>query len=138
MKQYRITSQNFVHQGESGYDDAVMDPAELTELKRLAGLPIAEQTGMISMGAGTVGGNLDNVPNSTDTGITSPLGTVQRDLATERRQLEAEYGAKTGTDLWFILNFTKPTEKKTLRDYAEEYLTKHPEYRPKTLPSLGS
>ena len=38
MKQYRYTSENFVHQGETGDADAVMDAQDLYQIKKLAGL----------------------------------------------------------------------------------------------------
>ena len=38
MKQYRITSEHFVHQGETGDADAVMDSTDLYQLKKLAGI----------------------------------------------------------------------------------------------------
>lgn len=127
MKQYRITSANFVPQGETGDADAYIDPNELNELKRLAGMPIAEDNG-----AGLVGGNLDNVPQAQEDGKTSPIGTVPKNLEQERRMLEKEYAVQTGTDLWFIINFSKPhLTGGTLKDKVEKYLSAHPEYRPK-------
>jgi len=39
MKQYRITSEHFVAPGETGDADAFIDPQQLQELKKLAGLP---------------------------------------------------------------------------------------------------
>jgi hypothetical protein len=133
MKQYRFTSSNFVPQGETGDPDAVMDAQDLNDLKRLAGMPVLEDAG--GNGAGPVGGNLDNVPQAQDTGIQSPVGSTQLTLAKDRKLLEKEYAVQPGTDLWFLINFTQPKENgKELRQYVEEYLNKHPEYRPK-LPS---
>jgi len=133
MKQYRYTSANFVPQGETGEADAFIDPRELNELKRLAGMPIVEQQ---PRGAGLVGGNLDNVPQAQETGITSPVGSTERNISRERKQLCQEYAAQTGTDLWFIIMFTEPRGEKTLKHYIEEYLTKNPESRP--LPPPGT
>ena len=143
MKQYRITSEHFVSPGETGDPDAFMDPAELNELKRLAGLPfgIAESTGDMSQ-PGPVGGLLDQVPQAGENGIVSPVGTIQQApygsnisyTAQERNALEAEYGARPGDDLWFLINFTKPFLNGSLRDKCEEYLKQHPEKRPKLLP----
>jgi len=134
MKQYRITSANFVPQGETGEADAYIDPSELNELKRLAGMPIVENGGMTSNGAGPVGGNLDNVPQAQETGITSPVGSLQHRLVKERRQLEHEFAVQPGTDIWFIINFTMPKDGKQLRDYVEKYLEENPEYKPKLAP----
>jgi hypothetical protein len=141
MKQYRITSEHFVSPGETGDPDAVMDPTELNELKRLAGLPfsIGESTGDMSQ-PGPVGGMLDQVPQAGENGIVSPVGTTDQAnagsnisyTAQERNALEIEYCAKPGDDLWFIINFSRPFLNGSLRDKCEDYLKAHPEYRPRT------
>ena len=128
MKQYRITSEHFVHQGETGDADAVMDSADLNELKRLAGI-----TGLLEAEAGVYTGQ-NTVPQAAETGIQSPVGSNISYTANDRRQLEREYNAKPGTDLWFIINFTKPFLNGSLRDHVERYLAQHPEYRQKKLP----
>jgi len=102
MKQYRITQADFVLQGETGDADAVMDARDLNELKRLAGI-----TGLLEAEAGMYTGQ-NTVPQAGEEGIQSPVGSNISITANDRRQLEAEYGAKPGTDLWFIINFTKP------------------------------
>jgi len=139
MKQYRITSANFVPQGETGDADAFIDPNELRDLKRLAGMPVFEDSGgMTDNGAGPVGGNLDNVPWEKETGIRSPVGSLQHRLALERRQLLDEYAVTTGSDLWFIIMFTNPREGgKNLKQYVEEYLEKNPKYKPKLAPGTS-
>lgn len=126
MKTYRITSENFVHQGETGDADAVMDPSDLRELKRLAGIPVLEAEAGIYTGQGMT--NTDNGPSM------SPVGSVVSKPEEDRRQLEREYNAKPGTDLWFIINFTKPYLNGSVRSQVEKYLEKHPEYRVKPLP----
>lgn len=143
MKQYRITSEHFVAPGETGDADAFIDPQQLQELKKLAGLPfnIAESNGSTGE-PGPVGGMLDQVPQAGENGIVSPVGTVKRApvgsnisyTAEERNALEIEYNAKPGDDLWFIINFTKPFLNGSLRDKVEEYLSTHPEKRQKNLP----
>jgi hypothetical protein len=143
MKQYRITSEHFVSKGETGDADAFMDAQQLQELKKLAGLPvgIAESTGDMSQ-PGPVGGMLDQVPQAGENGIVSPVGTTDQAnagsnisyTAAERRELEHEYGARPGDDLWFLINFTKPYLNGSLRDHIEEYLKTHPDKRPKLLP----
>lgn len=131
MKQYRFTSESFVTQGETGDPDAHIDPAELNELRRLAGLPSLLETTPVPGGAMTVGGNLNNVPNETETGIESPVGSNISATAKERNDLMKEYHVQPGTDLWFIINFTKPYLNGSLRSHVEEYLSQHPEYRPR-------
>jgi hypothetical protein len=132
MKQYRITSANFVPQGETGGADAYIDPQELNNLKRLAGMPVFEDGE--PRGAGLVGGNLDNVPQAQETGIKSPVGSTQQNIARERRQMEQEFAVQPGSDLWFLINFTVPQGEKNLRNYVEEYLKKNPGARPKLPP----
>jgi hypothetical protein len=134
MKQYRITSANFVPQGDAGEADAHIDPHELNELRRLAGMPVAED--MSSNGAGLVGGNMDNVPQAQATGITSPVGSVQKNLAQQRRQLEQVHAVQPGTDLWFIINFTQPQGERDLGSYVDEYLNKNPEARARPAPGV--
>jgi len=130
MKQYRITSANFVLPGETGDADAVMDAADLADIKRLAGIV---ETAPVPGGLqGPVGGVMDNVTNSTGDGIVSPVGTVEEPSKQSRRDLEREYNAKTGTDLWFIINFA---DAGSIRRQIESYLDKHPEYRQRPLPT---
>jgi len=128
MKQYRITSEHFVHQGETGDADAVMDSKDLYELKKLAGI-----TGLLEAEAGMYTGQ-NTVPQASEEGIQSPMGSNISFTAEERRNLEREYGARPGTDLWFIINFTKPFFNGSLRSKVEEYLKQHPEYRPRPTP----
>jgi hypothetical protein len=124
MKQYRITSQNFVHQGETGVTDAVMNPQDLRELKRLAGI-----SDLLEADAG--GGGIAATPHASEEGITSPLGSNISATATERDELMKQYAVQPGTDLWFIINFTKPHLTGSLKSHVEKYLKQHPEYRPK-------
>lgn len=128
MKQYRVTSENFVLQGETGDADAYMDPAELNELKKLAGI-----TGLVEAGPGMYTGQ-NTVPQAGEEGIESPVGSNISFTAKERRDLEDEFHAQPGTDLWFLINFTKPYLNGSLRSKVEEYLKQHPEYRPRSFP----
>lgn len=125
MKQYRITSADYVLPGETGDADAVMDSTDLNAIRKLAGL-VTEDGGAVTGIAAT--------PRATEDGIQSPVGSNISWTASERRELEAEYGAQPGTDLWFIINFTKPYLNGSLRNHVEEYLKKHPEYRPRPHP----
>lgn len=129
MKQYRITSENFVLQGETGDADAVMDPADLYELKKLAGI-----TGLLEAEAGMYTGN-NTVPQAGEEGIESPVGSNVSDTAQTRNTLEKEYHAKPGTDLWFIINFSGSNANGTVRDKVEAYLKQHPEARPRSFPN---
>jgi hypothetical protein len=81
-----------------------------------------------------VGGNLSGAPQATETGIESPLGSNISYTAKERRDLEREYHAQPGTDLWFIINFTKPYLNGSLKDQIEKYLDKNPQYRQRPNP----
>jgi hypothetical protein len=133
MKQYRITSANFVLPGETGEQDAVMDAADLSEIKKLAGIV---ETAPVPGGLqGAVAGLMDNVPNSTEYGVASPVGTIENPKEKTRRELEREYNAKTGTDLWFLINFA---DARDLRRQIESYLDKHPQYQQRPLPGQDS
>lgn len=124
MKQYRVTSANFVIPGEQGHEDAVMDSADLAEIKRLAG--IVTEEGMWT-------GNRP-VPNAAGTSTVSPVGSTVNPTAENRRELMAKYHARPGTDLWFIINFTKPYLNGSIESKVLAYLKQHPEYLPKKLP----
>lgn len=129
MKQYRITQADFVLPGESGDADAVMDTQDLAEIKRLAGI-----TGLLEAEAGVYTGH-NTVPQAAETGIQSPVGSNISYTAKERNDLLKEYHVMPGTDLWFLINFSLPYMTGSLRDKVEEYLTKHPEYRPRSFPN---
>jgi len=133
MKQYRITSEQFVMPGESGHDDAVMDAADLKDLKRLAGL-ITENEGPSSPSVGGIVNQTDNVPNEGDSYSQSPVGSTVSINAKERRELEKEFCADPGSDLWFVINFTTPYRAGSLRSQVEKYLKDHPEARPRPVP----
>lgn len=125
MKQYRITSEHFRPQGDQGETDAVMDPGDLRELKRLAGIPITEE--------GQWTGN-NPMTNDNPGPSMSPVGSNISVTAQERNDLLKEFHVMPGTDLWFIINFTKPYLNGSLRDHVEAYLKRHPEYRPRHYP----
>ena len=126
MKQYRITSADYVLTGETGDDDAVMDSADLNQIRKLAGLVTEGEAGAVA--------GIANTPRASEDGIISPVGSNISITGSERRELENEYGAQPGTDLWFIINFTKPFLNGSLRTHVEEYLKQHPEYRLKRHP----
>jgi hypothetical protein len=124
MKQYRITSEHFVPQGETGEVDAVMDSADLRELKRLAGIPITEAEAGMYTGQNTA-------PQATEDGIISPVGSNISWTASERNALVKEYGTRPGDQLWMCIMFTKPFFNGSLKDHIERFLTKRPQDRPK-------
>jgi hypothetical protein len=126
MKQYRITSADYVLPGETGDADAVMDSTDLNQIRKLAGLVTEAEAGMYT--------GQNTTPQAGEGGIVSPVGSNISWTASERRALEHEYGAQPGTDLWFIINFTKPYLNGSLRQHVEDYLKKHPEYRLKPHP----
>lgn len=127
MKQYRYTSEHFVHQGETGDADAVMDHNDLRDLKRLAGL-------IENSEAGLVGGNIDNVPQAQETGIVSPVGSNVSYTSTERNALLQKYDARPGDDLWFLIMFTKFGLNGSVEDHIAQYFKTHPDARLKLPP----
>lgn len=80
MKEYRITSANFVTPGETGDPDAYMDPAELAALKGEAGI-----TGLLD---NQMPADVSNFPASSNKG-----------------QIQREQNIKPGTEAWFQLWF---------------------------------
>lgn len=126
MRQHRVTSQNFVLPGETGEADAVMDAQDLYQIKKLAGLVTEGEAGALA--------GIPATPHADENGISSPLGSNISVTGNERRALEAEYNAKPGTDLWFIINFTKPYLNGSLQAHVEDYLKKHPQHRPRPNP----
>lgn len=80
MKEYRITSANFVTPGETGDPDAYMDPADLAALKGEAGI-----TGLLD---NQVPADVSNFPAGSNKG-----------------QIQREQNIKPGTEAWFKLWF---------------------------------
>lgn len=129
MKQYRITSQNFVLPGESGDTDTVMDSKDLAEIKKLAGI-----TGLLEDGGALAG--IPATPRASEDGITSPVGSNITNTASYRNQLLEKYNARPGDELWFLINF-EPVRglgaaAGTLEDKIEEYFKQNPDKRPHT------
>lgn len=84
MKQYRITSGNFVLPGETGDPDAHMDPEDLNRLKEMAG---------ISSG-------MPKAPSTEDINISN--------TGTEKAELMRKHNIKPGTPEWFQLWCSRP------------------------------
>lgn len=103
MKQYKFISQHLGAAEDSVYTEAYIDPADLSELKKLAGIvPITEYY--------TAGGHDPEltVPNDSNTGRLSPVGSNISYTANEKRRLERQNNIKPGTDEWFKLWFSRP------------------------------
>lgn len=80
MKEYRITSADFVSPGETGDPDAYMDPEDLATIKQTAGI-----TGL-----------LDNQ---------LPVDVSNFPASSNKGQIQREQNIKPGTDAWFQLWF---------------------------------
>ena len=104
MKQYRITSENFVQSGETGDPNAYMAPDDLAELKRLAGI------GTLGLLEDYQAGGKDPAMNddATDKDMPSPVGSNISITGMEKRNLEKQYNIKPGTPEWFQLWMSKP------------------------------
>ena len=96
MKQYRITSENFVQPGETGDPDAYMAPDELAQLKRLAGVH------------GLLEDYQTQHDDATDQDMPSPVGSNISITGMEKRNLEKQHNIKPGTPEWFQLWMSKP------------------------------
>ena len=136
MKQYRITSDHFVLPGETGEADAFMDPRALTELKKLAGI-----TGLLEAEAGVYTGQ-NTVPQATEDGIESPVGSNITNTAQYRNQLLEKYQVRPGDELWFMINFEPVRGLGEAAGHLEQkiqaYFKKYPEKRPENRPQLPS
>ena len=86
MKQYRITSSNFVLPGETGDPDAYLDPDDLARLKEMAGI-----------GSGVPKAP---APSTKDVNISN--------TGTEKAELMRKHNIKPGTPEWFQLWFSRP------------------------------
>ena len=132
MKQYRITSADFVSQGETGDTDAYMAPDDLAQLKRLAGV------GTLGLLEDYTAGGHENSPQSMNDGaadrdMPSPVGSNISVTARDRNELLEKYNARPGDELWFLINFEPVrglgANAGKLEEKIQEYLRQHPEAR---------
>lgn len=101
MKQIRVTAADFADQNP-GIPDAVCPGfTDVSELRRLAGIPLAEDYY-------TAGGHDPELttPNDSNPNPISPVGTTQPDAS--KRQIERQQNIKVGSPEWFKLWFAKP------------------------------
>lgn len=101
MKQYRFTSANFIMPGETGDDNAIMDPEDLARIKKLAGI--------VTEDFYTSGGHdpMLTAPNDCDSNSNSPVGS-NTGTNLNKKALEKQNNIKPGSNEWFRLWFTKP------------------------------
>ena len=101
MKQYRITSSDFVSPGETGDPDAFMASEDLAQLKRLAGL-----SGLLEEYAPGQSDTDVNAQINTDQNLPSPVGSIMS--SADKRRAEKENHIKVGSPEWFKLWYAKP------------------------------
>ena len=105
MKQIRITSADFVPEGEQGYPDAGMHPDDLNELRKLAGLSGLKLVEDYYQ-AGGHDPAIDD-PNNNDQAMPSVLGGISNKSLLDKRKIERDQNIKVGTPEWFKLWFSK-------------------------------
>jgi hypothetical protein len=94
-----------------------MDPHDLANLKRWAGIPVSEDANMM-MGSNDVNSSNPVKPAGENPwGISSPIGTTGANL--DKRKIEREKNLVPGTDEWFRLWFTRD-EHLTADDFEEQ------------------
>lgn len=92
----RLTSADFVSPNESLDPNAFMDPYDLADLRRLAGIP-------------AIGESANTEFTNTGSSI-SPVGSI--DTTAKKRQIEKENGIQPGDPAWFQLWFDEIDGKK--------------------------
>jgi hypothetical protein len=102
----RLTSADFVSPGETLDPDAFLDPRDLAELRRLAGLPTLGEDVNSQMGLQSSTQQNPMAPAGDNPwGIKSPVGTTGGNL--DKRKIEREKNLIPGTDEWFRLWFSQ-------------------------------
>lgn len=93
MKQYKITSDTFRLSGDDpSIPDAYVDPAQLAELKKLAGID--------SLGI------MERAKSKMSNGQESP---VSGEIGTNKAEYQRKHNIRPGSDEWFKLWFARPT-----------------------------
>jgi hypothetical protein len=127
MKQYRVTSANFIQAGESLEPDAHMHPDDLARIKQLAGLGANLLEDYY-----TAGGHDPAISTPDDNGgvgALSPVGSNISVTGMEKRNLEKKHHIQPGSPEWFQLWFSRPylTGEKPVGDEKAEKET-NPDY----------
>ena len=87
MRQRRFSAEDFLLQGEQGYEDAVLDPNDpMYEMKRLAGIP---SRNLMQEYKGFAGSNISVTGN-------------------EKGEIMKKHDIRPGTEEWFKLWFSRP------------------------------
>lgn len=90
MKQYKITSETFRTQGDDPtIPDTYVDPAQLAELKKLAGID-----------------SLGIMERHRAQNDQSP---ISGEIGTDKAEYQRKHNIRPGTDEWFKLWFARPT-----------------------------
>ena len=113
----RLTSADFVSPGETLDPDAFMDPHDLAQLKRLAGIPVSEDVNSMMGLQNSQQANPMAPAGNNPWGLKSPVGTTGGNL--DKRKIEKEKKLVPGTDEWFRLWFSKD-EHLTADDFEEQ------------------
>jgi hypothetical protein len=113
----RLTSADFVSPGETLDPDAFIDPHELAQLRRLAGLPVVEDVNSQMGLQNSQQANPMAPAGNNPWGLKSPVGTTGGNL--DKRKIEKEKKLVPGTDEWFRLWFSKD-ENLTADDFEEQ------------------
>ena len=93
MKQYKITSETFRLEGDDPtIPDAVVDPAELARVKKLAGI---DSLGLMERHA----------QDKMSSGEQSPVSGL---IGTEKGEYQRKHNIRPGSDEWFKLWFARP------------------------------
>jgi hypothetical protein len=106
-----LRSSDFVAPNETLDPNAFIDPHDLAELKRLAGIPVSEDVDQQNPMA-PAGQN--------PWGIKSPVGTTGGNI--NKRKIEKEMDLKPGDDDWFRLWFSKDADM-TVDDFEKDEAT---------------
>lgn len=102
----RLTSADFVAPNETLDPDAFMDPHDMADLRRLAGLPVIGEDANAMMGLRDSTQQNPMAPGGQNPwGIKSPVGTTGANL--DKRKIEKEKNLIPGTDEWFRLWFSQ-------------------------------